>query len=318
MPPVTLRTTQLRDPVLTGIARHYRPTGFVADQLLPRQAVAKESGKYMVFEERDFFATDVNYLKPDRSKTKEIDFQYSTEPYLTEEYAVKVSISRRERENADAEIRLEQTKTELLTDQLTVAREVRVATILQESGTAGGQLDTNNESTPSTNWDQDAATIEADLKTANEGVYDDIGQAPNTLVLPYKVANAIAIQQDIREILKYTVNGQEILRAGGNILPASLWGLRVLVPTARKTASAEGASSVTYSDVWGDDPRVLWVNPNAAFGNPSVGYTFQTRSYEVRRWNENDPNLEYIEASEVLDERVVAPKAGWHIKDVLS
>lgn len=310
------RNYQLVDPVLTNIARQYRPVGFIADTIIPRVGVQKEAGKYVTFPSRAFFATDVDYKKPDRAQTKEVDFDFSTEPYSVEEYAVKVSISRRERENADQALRLEANKLALLQDQLALAREVRCDTLLRTQDN-GGQLDNAMDATPTNNWDTDAATIESDIKTAIEAVRDEIGREPNTIVIPYKVANAIAIQQDIREILKYTVNGQQILSEGAAILPRQLWGLNVVVPTARKFTNVEGATDAA-TDVWGDDVRVLYLADNAEYGIPSVAYTFQTRPVQIRRYLEFDPEVEYIIASEVVDERCVAPKAGYVIRDVLS
>jgi hypothetical protein len=312
------RSGVVNDPVLTNLARQYRPQGFIADFIAPRVSVAKESGKYLIFTDRDFGATDVDLLKPDRSKTKEVDFGYSTASFSLEEYAVKASISRRERENVDSQLRLEQNKLNLIQDQLALAREVRVAALLNtQDATPAGGLDNSMDATPSTNWDQDAATIEADIKTGIEAIYDAIGVLPTHLVIPYKVANAIAIQQDIRDILKYTVNGQQILSQGGGILPSQLWGLTVLTPTVRKYTNVEGATDAV-SDVWGDEVRILYVNPSGGYGSPTVAQTFQTRGPEVRRWAENDPQVDYIATSEVLSEDIIAPKAGYIIKDVLS
>lgn len=310
---VTVRTGQLYNPVLTNIARQYRPHGFVADEVAPRVNVPNESVQYSVFGADDFFRTDVDLLKPDRAETKEVDLGVTTVTAVLNEYAVKVSISRRERENVDSIIKLRNAKLNLVMDQLALAREVRVATVLKKTTT--GKL--TSGAAPSNNWNVDAATIEADIVVAKDAVYDLIGHEPNTLVLPYKVAEQVAFQQDIREVLKYTVNGQDVLRAGPGILPAELWGLRVLIPRGRRATNAEGATSA-FTDIWGDDPRVLYVDPNAGYGTPSVAYTFQTRPVEIRTYIENDPELEWIVGSEVVTEEVAAPDAGYEIQDVLS
>ena len=318
MPTVTHRSGQLTDPVLTNLGRGYRPEGFIADQVCPRIAVAKESGKYPVWEPRDFFASDVDALVPDRAVTKEIEISLSTEPYVAEEYALKVSVSRREADNVDAVVRLRQSKLNAVNDQLTIARELRVAQLLNTlDATPAGGLDNSMDATPSNNWNVDAGTIETDILTAKEAIYDAIGIEPNTIVVPYKVANAIAIQQDIRELFKYTVDGRSILGAGQNILPPEIWGLRTLIPRSRRATNAEGAAN-TLVDIWGDDVRVLYVSANPDLYNPSVAHSFVARSYQVKTWMSDDPDVEYIRPSEVLDERVVAPFGGYVIKDVLS
>lgn len=310
---ITVRSGQLVDPVLTNLGRQYRPKGLIADQIAPRIPVQKESGKYRVWEPRDFFAADVDALVPDRAETKEIAPTLSTEPYLTEEYALKVSVSRREMDNTDDIIGLRQGKTNAVQDQLALQREVRVATRLQKVAN-GGQL--NLGAAPSVNWDQDTATIETDIKLGKEAIYDAIGDEGTHLILPYKVANAVAIQQDIRDILKYTVNGQQILEAGDLILPAKLWGLTVVVPRARRVTNAEGATNA-FADVWGDSPRIVTVGP-ASLEMPSTIQTFVARALQVDTWQEDDPRVEYIRPSEVLDERVTAPDSGYEIRNVLS
>jgi len=310
---VTVQTGQLYNPVLTNLARQYRPHGFIADQVCPRVTVQKETGQYVIFGADDYFRQETDLLKADRAESKEVELSISTDTFKADEYSVKVSISRREREQVDNVIQLRQAKLNLALDRLALAREIRVATLLKKTTT--GAL--TSGAAPSTNWNLDTATIESDIVTAKDAVYDLIGVEPNTLVLPFKVAEQVAFQQDIREVMKYTVNGQQTLSQGEGILPGKLWGLNVVVPRGRKATNNEGGSAA-FTDVWGDDPRVLYVDPNPAYGTPSVAYTFQTRPVEVRTFITPDPDLEWIIASEVLVEKATAPDSGYEIQDVLS
>jgi hypothetical protein len=317
MPSITNRTGQLFDPVLSNVGRNYgaRFEG-IADIVSPRVQVSTEVGKYNVWDSYSAFADDDDPLVPDRAETKEIDLAVSQEAYIAEEYAFKVSVSAREERQADNSLNLRSNKVRAARNRLLRARERRVAALLNTVD-AGGELDNSMDATPSNNWNVDAGTIEADILTAKEAIYDAIGYEPNTIVIPYKVANAISVQQDIRDIFKYTVDGRQLLGAGANILPPEIWGLRVLIPRAKRATTAEGAT-VTTSDTWGSDVRVLYVNPSASTEEPSVSYTFQARGPEVRTWQENDPNVTYIRQSDgIYDEKVVAPFAGYVIKAVL-
>ena len=103
-----------------------------------------------------------------------------TDTYLCEEYKLKTSLTDLEVDQAESELRLRQTKTEFLAQQMNLAREIRVAALLMPIS-LGGQLSTAMTSAPSVNWDQATATIEADLKTGKLAVYDAIGIEPNTL-----------------------------------------------------------------------------------------------------------------------------------------
>jgi len=314
MAALTHRAAQLVDPLLTNLGRKYTPAGFIADQVFPRITVLKESGQYPVWTRADFHRIDTDPRVPDRSKPKKIDFTVDKEGYVCEEYALETDISRREKDNAADVLRLRETKMNGVQDIIKLHREKRVADLLTAAGGLG------NSSTPSNNWNVDAGTIELDVVGAKEAVFDDTGKVPNTIIIPWKVANAIATQQDIREILKYTVNGQDIIRLGEKVLPASLWGLRVLVPQGPVfTTSAEDAASQTFTEVWGDSVRVLYLNPSPDLENPSVGYTLQTRGTEVRSWEREDGRVETIDVSDgVLVEKLIAPDAGHELIDVLS
>jgi hypothetical protein len=314
MASITHRSGQLVDQLLTNLSVKYTPTGFVADKVCPRVTVKKEAGKYTTWDRAALARTDTNPLLPDRAETKDIDFEAGEDSYSCEEYALRTSVSRREIDNTDDILDLRQTKSNGVRDIIALHREVRVADLLTEAGgLAAGDA-------PSNNWNVDAATIEGDVVVGKEATYDATGLVPNTIIIPWKVANAIAIQQEIREILKYTVNGQELLRLGEKALPDTLWGLKVEVPMGPAfTNSAEGDATPTFEEVWGDDVRILYLHPAPRKENPSVAYTFQTRGVEVKSWHEDDPEVERIRVSDgVLDEKIVAAGAGYEIQNVLS
>jgi hypothetical protein len=310
MPHISHRSGQLVDVLLTNLGRKYTPAGFIAEQVCPRVGVAAESGIYPVWTRADFLRTgQTDPLIANGAETKDVDFSVTTEAYLCEEYALRTKITRRERENSSDVLGLRQTKANGVRDLIALHREKRVATLLAS---------VDNSVTVDTNWDQDAATIEVDIKEGKELVYDDIGRVPNSIVIPWKVANAVSLQADIREVLKYTVNGQQILAAGEAILPANLWGLKVIVPQGPQyTDSAEDASA-SFSEVWGTDVLVLYLNGSPDKDNPSVAYTLQTRGVEVKSWMSDDPEVEYIRVSDgVLVEKLTAPAAGAKLGAVL-
>jgi hypothetical protein len=308
---------QLIDPILTNVARRYKSHSFIADQLMPKIRVSTLTGKYPVFDKAYWFGNEVDNRTQDRAPSKEIDFKFDTETYAVEEYAFKVSITDLERQQADGALRLETNKTEFLMHRQELSREVRVATLLRKTDVTGGGI--NLGATPSTNWDQATATIELDIQTGINAIYDVTGMTPNTIVIPYKVASAMAVQEDIRTLFLYTVNGQETLRMGAGILPSVIWGMRVVIPMGPQyTTANEGAASPTYSEIWGDHIRLLTIDPNAGWGIPSVAYDIVHTNTTVTRWRENDPDVEYIRVKDRRDEKVVAPDAGYVISSVLS
>lgn len=310
MADLRVRNVQIFDPVLTTIARDYKPHSedMIADLVAPRVPVRHEFGEYLVWDTGANFRNDTDFLVDDRAQSKEIDTSYVKETYAAKEYRGKVSISQRELENATDGFDLQRKKVEYLTNKFMLQREVRVASALSSVTT---------NATPSNNWNVDAATIEADIITGIEAIFDLTGMAPNSIIIPFKVANAIAVQQDIREIIKYTVNGQDTLALGAGILPKTLWGLNVFVPKVGYHTNREGGTA-SVSNVWGDEVKILTVNPEASTSDPSTMVSFTKRPRTVTTWHENDPDVDYIGLSEILDEKLVSPDSGYELRNLLS
>ena len=320
MPATTApRALQVFDPILTGIARSYRPRGFIARQLLPTIPVQTLSGQYPVFTKDYWFQNDVDNEGTDRAPAKEVDFEWSMEPYLAKEYKLKVSITDLERSQAVSQLRLEQSKTEFLTGRMELAHEIRVAALLKKAaaGTPGGL---NLGAAPSVNWDQATATIEADIKTGVFAIYDAIGALPNVMVIPYKVAYEMALQEDIRAILRSDATGQgvDFLTLGSRIIPSVIHGMRVIIPEGAQSDSAREGGTSSISEIWGDDVRLLYVDPGAGWGMPTVAYHLVHTAKRVTRWSQTDPDIDYVRELERYSLKVVAPDAGYEIQDVLS
>lgn len=314
------RSLQVYDPVLSNLARRYKPTGFIARGLLPQIPVTKLSGQYPVFTKSYWFQNDVDNLVTDRQPTKEIDFEWSTDTYLCEEYALKVGWTDLEADQALAELKFEQSKVEFLTHRMELAHEIRVAALLKKiaAGTPGGL---NLGAAPSVNWDQATATIEDDIKLGVLAIYDKIGRLPNQIIIPYKVAYAMAVQEDIRAILRADTTGQGVpyLTLGSRIIPSVIHGMQVVIPEGSQVdANREGAASESISEIWGDDVRLLYNDGSASWGMPSCAYLINHTPKRVTRYRTTDPDVNYVREAERYDLKVVAPDAGYEIQDVLS
>jgi hypothetical protein len=309
------RDLQLVDVVLTNIARAYKPEGFIYNDVLPTIPVNEDAGKYMVFD--GFFDDDTDNKVPDRALTPEIDTNWSTDTYYCEDYRLKISVTAKEVRNAHSAVRLRQTKTESLLMRMALRRERRAATLLRKTTNGGGL---NLGAAPSVNWDQATATIEVDIKTGAMAVRDVIGMTTNTMVIPYKVAYEMSMQEDIRALLRWDVTGrpQNVLELGDRLLPNVIHGHRVIIAGAMRNTAGEGGTK-SLTDIWGDHVRLLYVAPGGGgWGVPSVGYSFKALPEVVDRWKEDDPPVEFVRAWECVDEKITAPDAGYEIASVLS
>lgn len=311
------RSLQVYDPILTNVARSFRPEGFIGRELLSPIGVSKLSGQYPVFTKSFWFQNDVDNEVSDRAPTKEVDFEWSTETYLAREYGLKVSWTDLELAQADSALRFKQSKAEFLRTRMDLADEVRVAAKLRKTTNGGGlSLGAN----ASVKWDQDTATIEANIKTGVLAIYDATGQLPDTIVIPYKVAYAMALQEDIRAILRSDATGQGVpfLTLGSRIVPAVIHGMRVVIPQGAQIDNTnEGAAAASVDEIWGDHVRLLKLGKGQTWGIPATAYRIQHTPLKATRWRTVDPDVEYLREMERYDIKVVAPDLGYEIADTL-
>lgn len=314
------RELQIVDPVLSSIARRYTPSGFIYSQLFPTIDVDVDAGQYPIFDSSYWFGDDTDNKVSDRAETPEVDFAWSVDTYLCEDYRLQATITRKERRQANAALRIERQKLELVLQRMAMRRERRGAALLRHTSN-GGQL-TGGVLTPTVKWNAGTnaspATIEKDLKAAKLAVYNKTARVPNTVVLPYLVAAEIAVDPTVRELLKYTVNAKEVLDSGEFILPRTLWGMNVVIPQGAMVNSANEGATMNLQEIYGDSVRVLYVAPGGGgWGIPSVAYSFKALPEEVDRFKTDDPPVEHVRAWECVTEKVCAPDVGFELNDVL-
>lgn len=332
---------QIIDPVLSNVARQFRPHGFVYDDLVAPQPVEFNIGQYPVFDPSGFFTTGGDLKVADDAATPIVDFAWSTEFYHCKDYRLRVRITRKEYEQVNPATRLETSKVLGLLGIMAGNRERRLAEQLR-STTNGGQL-TAEPFTPVVKWDEGTkttpATIQVDLQKGSQIIYKATGMRPNTLVLTREMAFAIAADPTVREQIQY-VYGMELLAKGDQILPSSLFGFDVVVVDGALENTAAQGLEMSLAEIWGNSARLLYVNKAAMWGIPSVVYSFRGKIGEgwesaspgqitadepmggyswavVDRWAEPDPPANNIRAWECVDEKVVAPQLGLEIATVL-
>jgi hypothetical protein len=324
------RDLQIIDPVLTQIARQFRPHGFVYNEVFPTIQVAALSGQYPVWDKAYWFGDDTDNQLTDRQETPEIEFSWSTEPYLCRDYGLKISITPRERQQASAggqALRLEQSKTQFLMTRMATRRERRAAAKLVKVS-AGGLGGLTSGAAASAVFATSTA-IEADFKTAKMAIYNLTGMTPNVAVIPYAKAYDMATNPTLRDIFKYIVNSGAFVTLGADsngedvFLPRYFQGLRLVIPKGTLYNSAREGAAVTLTDVWGASTRFLYVDPQAAWGIPSVAYQFQAPVVTgqgtagsgplVDRWRQPDPVKDLIRATECIDEHVCAGDLGYEM-----
>ncbi len=313
MSKITVRDVHVDQP-LSNFSIGYMPSGLVAERIAKPMRVNKESDKYYVWDRASAFRVKANgrySLRADKSEAKEIDFGLGTATYSAEEYALKILVSDREKDNSDSILRLRESKLRRLQNILMLEQEIRIASLL----TTNANWDANNVSSPSVKWDAaSSVVIEKNIDTGKEAVRRAIGVEPNTIIIPAAVAKVMKRDSSIRELIKYTQNN---LLVNGD-LPPTLFNMNVVIPGAIYTSSKEGSTAATYSDVYGDDVVLLYVSDQASMDTPDAIKIFRSRDWEVRSWRVEEKRSEAIEASVIQDEVMTSNISGYLLDDVLT
>lgn len=307
---------------LSNLARLYRPleSGFIADEVCPVLDVVHESDLYYTFTQGDFYGTDVDDLIADKVEPREIEFSHSTAQYQVQRRELAWTISDRERNNADNQLNLERNKQNGVLGRLLLKREIRVAALLRKT-TNGGQLSLGADA--GTKWDDTTnttyKTVSGDVVAGITAMRQAIGVSPNVIVIPAAVAEGLTKTAFFSALQQYTrgdVNNQPLYEQYP-LLPTRLWGMRVLVPGTIKNTAVEGQTE-SYSDVWSEQVRMLYVTNGPALEIPSVAYTFRSETLTTRQDRDNRKRLDWFATGQTIDERVVAPNAGYEINNCLT
>ncbi len=308
------------DAALSNFAIGYHPTGFVAEQVVPPLTVTKESDVYYVWDRSSAHkvikSDGSGSLRSSGTRSKTLSYNISTSPYQAEEYALKIRITDRERANQDSAVRLEQSKTSRVKDNLMLDQELRVSTLL----TTVANYDVANTVTLSgaDQWDDTSGsptiTIEKDIDTGKEAVRKAIGMEPDMVIIPSAVAKVVKRDSDIRELIKYT--HKDLLVDGD--LPPMLWGMKVVIPKSVFTVSKEGDSTPTFTDVWDDDVVLVWTGAGKpSIDQPTFAKMFRAQNFRVKKWRKEEISSDYIEVSHIQDEVITSDVSAYLIKDVL-
>lgn len=304
--------------LLSNLAVRYAPdaAGFVADAVCPRIPVVHESDLYPVFNQEDFYSTTVDDLVPDRAEPKTVDFGHSTARYQTHRRELAWDVTDRERQNADNQLRLETNKQTGVQGLLALRREIRVAALLRKT-TNGGQLTFG--AAAAQKWDNTSTTyqqIMAMITIGKAATRTVIGMNPNTIVIPAAVAEGMQTSAFF-QALQYTASTQQLVSDQYPVIPPIISGMRVLIPGMIQNTAAEGLAG-SYSDIWGESVRLLYVAAGLSLDTPSVAYTFQSEPPTTRQWREDKRRLDAYATGSTIEERVVGAAAGYELYDCLT
>jgi hypothetical protein len=261
------------DAVLTNVSVAFMQdaANFIAGQVFPVVPVDKQSDKYFVYDQNDWFRDEAQ-VRADGDESVGSGYSLSTDNYYCDVWALHKDVGDQTRANADSAINVDREAAEFVTQRLLLRREAQFVTDYLTTGVWGWDI-AGVSGSPSTNevkkWSASAAAPIDDVEEGKATVLEATGLEPNTLVLGYNVFRALKRHPSITELIKYT-SSQTIT---ADMLARIFEVDRVLVSKSVKASNKEGATAA-YGFTTGDVALLAHVAPNPGLLVPSAGYTF--------------------------------------------
>ncbi len=304
------------DAILTNMSVAYMQEAFafVASRAFPQVSVAKQTDKYFVYDQADFFRDQVQ-RRADGTQSAGTGYSLSTATYAAEVYALHKDIGDQTRANADDPLDMDMDATRFLTQQMLIRQEVEWAASAFTTGVWGSDV------TPGTLWDAANSTPIANIETAKNTVLTNTGYVPNTVIMSYKVFSALMDNADIVDRIKYT--SQESVTED---LLARLFNVdRVLIMAGTYNTAANGATA-SYSQIGDKDVLVCYTPENPGLMVPSAGYTMvwngvssgMGTSSAISRFRMEAEKADRIEIEAAWDTKIVSSALGYFLSNVTS
>ncbi len=301
---LTVQSVHINKP-LTNLARGYTPPLMVAERVFPVATVVKESDRYYQFQKEELQADSENTLRAAGALASEFEWDVTDTSYLAHEYAKRMLVADRVRNNADPPIQVDMSTTRKLKDLLMLGQEKRIQAIAQNTA-----IITNNVAA-SIKWDQSTAIIEEEIDEAKRQILLNAGVAATSMLLSFQAANAV------KRWLKAQAQTTYSEWLSKNMLPPVLWGLETIIAEAVENKENPAQTEV-LTFVWNDN--VLVFNKQAAptIQDRSLGYILRVQPWEVKTYRDEPRKGNWHECSVIQAEETVDASSGYLITDVIT
>lgn len=297
------------DPALSNVSIKYSNDVFIADMVFPTVKVAKQTGKYYIYDKSNLRA--LNTQRAAGSGANEIDFGLSLATFACDDHALKEFVADEIQDQADAALNPLIDATETVTEQLLLDREIKLAAILADTA----QMTQNTTLSGTTQWsDYSNSDPIGDVRTARTTVHTNTFKKPNTIVMGKTVFDILAEHPAIIERIKYSQLGVVTAELMARVFQVE----KILVGEAGYNTAVEGQTD-SLSYVWGKHAVVCHIAPQVRLKTLTLGYTFTYSERVVKRWRDEDREGTYVRiGNDNYVQKVVAATAGYLIKNAVA
>ena len=295
-----------KDQILTNISIMYRNAAYVGTELMPIVPVKKKSDIYYVYDSKADRFRIPKTLRAPKTESRTVDWKVTTDGYVCDEHALNDLIDDIERDNADSPLNLEVDTVEFITDILQLGLEMRIKDILEVSLSANA---------PSIKWDiyTDGSDPIVDIETGKDAIHAVIFREPNILLLGKAVYDKLKHHPKILDRIKYVQKGVVTPELMASVFEVE----KVIVGKAGYNTAKEGKpESLSY--LWGKNAILAYVEPKPGIKKFSLGYTFQSQTFQTRRARIEVKHSDWFEVGDIEAEKMVCVACGYRISPAIT
>lgn len=294
------------DPALSNVSIKYANDTFIADQIFPIVKVAKQTGKFYVYDKANLRINKTT--RAAGSGANEIDFGLSTAVFSCDDHALKEFVADEIQDQAEAALNPLVDATETATEQLLLDRENNLSVLLSNTANVTQNVTLSGTSQWSDYTNSDPI---ADVRTARTTIHQNTFNKPNTMVLGKQTFDILIEHPKIIERIKYSQLGVVTKELLARVFQVE----NILVGEAGSNTAAEGQTDA-MSYVWGKHAWLMYITPSIGLKRLTLGYTFTYSTRIVKRWRDEDREGTYVRiGNDNYVQKIVAATAGYLIKN---
>jgi hypothetical protein len=294
---------------------------FIAPRAFPIIPVNKQSDRYYVYKQEDFYRDDMQ-IRGSGAEAATSGFRVDNTPnYFAEPYALKKPVPDQVRANADAVLNMDMDATYFLTQKSMIRREKVWGANAFTTGKWGTDV-TGVSAAPGggqfLQWNDPSSTPVENIRAGKLKIKQNTGMQANVLVLSEPVW---AILQDHPDIVDRVKAGQT---PGGpamvtrNAVAAILELDEILIMGAVENTAAEGQTGV-FSFIGGKGALLMHRTPRPGLMVPTGGYTFAwtglfgtgAEGMRIKRYRWEIISSDLIEAEMAFDIKIISSVLGY-------
>lgn len=295
---------------------------FVAGSAWPSIPVTKQYDRYYVFDRADFFR-DMARVRADGTESAGAGFNLSTEPYFAEVYAFHKDVTDRQLQNADTPVRLDQSASRFVTQQLLIRRERVMAENLFApnvwfNGTGSASAGEN------VNWTTGDPI--AQIRAAIRGVHQLTGRRPNKMLIGRTAYDTLVDNDEVIARISGGATPQNPAMGENPALLNELGLRRIHIMDAVVNTAAEGAAESNAFIGTSDQALVYYAPDTAGMEEPTAAVQFvwsglyggTTNGLRVSKFRMENLKAHRIEGEMAFDFKVVSGALGHLFTSVAS